>query len=529
MKTIALVNQHTIILVILAACMNSFFLYMHNPHIYFAITQAHGQIGYHLYQCNKIGIDPLLTQQVNKQMHEQQQLIDYNTVSCDTDHEHDSFPINDTIGYGVLLGLLWKITGSLCFFDVQILQIILFSFLMLYYYQLAYLLFGAESIAFLCGLAHLLFFPLLAYNVMPVRDIWAYYGLLILAYATVAFYNKQLTSKRLWAFVVFFSICLWMRPTLVLAALLFSLFAVAQKHGVQSVDESDKNHAIASRLRRSVATPRRVAKEGSFGGISRETTALKSLGASFALRTYNRTKTCIYLATLWAVTGALFWIPSIYYNQINYDRYFVSPAGQSLLEGLGELPNPWGHRLNDEYVNEFISAKYQLRYGTPEFDEAAMQEFTSCVKENPFHYITTLFYRLPDILLPALQWIFYTQSPYATCTTLWQKLSLVISCPEQVLNFFARHIWMRLYLLLSYVGLYFILRNKQYTAFWIVLICLLSGLSTYPSHIEYRYIVPFYWILSLSLGYLWYYVVNSFNKHKKVNHAKNNLIHLFID
>lgn len=472
MKYIALLNRQAITLVVLAACMNILFLYMHNPHIYFAITQAHGQIGYHLYRCNKIGIDPLLTQQVNKQMHEQQQLIDYNTVSCDTQHTHGPFLINDTIGYGVLLGLLWKITGSLQFFDVQVLQIILFSFLMLYYYQLAYLLFGAESIAFLCGIAHLLFFPLLAYNIMPVRDVWAYYGLLILAYATVAFYNKQLTSKRLLAYVVFFSICLWMRPTLALAAILFSLSA---------------------------------------------------------LRTCDRTKACIYLAILWTVTGTLFWVPSTYYNHINYGRYFVSPAGQSLLEGLGELSNPWGHRLNDEYINEFISAKYQLRYGTPEFDEAAMQEFTSCVKEKPLHYITTLFYRLPDILLPGLQWIFYTQSPYAACTTIGQKLCLAMSCPQQVVSFFARHIWMRLYLLLSYIGLYFMLRRKQYTAFWVVLICLLSGLSTYPSHIEYRYIVPFYWILSLSLGYLWYYVVNSFNKHKKVIHAKNNLTHLFID
>ncbi len=48
------------------------------------------------------------------------------------------------------------------------------------------------------------------------------------------------------------------------------LFAVAQKHGIQPADESDKNHAVASasRLRRSVATPRRVAKEGGYGGIS---------------------------------------------------------------------------------------------------------------------------------------------------------------------------------------------------------------------------------------------------------------------
>lgn len=456
-------------LVILAACVNLFFLYMHNPHIYFAITQAHGQIGYHLYNCNQLGIDPLLTKQVNKKMQKQQQLIDYNTVTCDTHHEHGSFPINDTIGYGVLLGLLWKITGSLKFFDVQVLQIILFSILMLFYYQLAYLLFGSSSIAFVCGIAHLFFFPLLAYNVMPVRDIWAYYGLLILAYATIACNNGQITSSALIAYILFFCICLWMRPTLSLASALFTLLA---------------------------------------------------------LHTHGRKKSLRYVATVWTITGLFFWLPSIYYNKINYNRYFVSPAGQSLLEGLGEIANPWEHQLNDEYVNEFISTKYHLQYGTPAFDEAAMKEFVICVKENPWHYITTLIYRLPDILLPGLQWIFYTQSPYARCITLWEKLDLIFSCPAQLLNFFARHIWMRMYLLLSYIGLYFIWRHQQYKAFLIIAICLLSGLSTYPSHIEYRYIVPFYWILSLSLGYLWYYVMNFYTKNKKGNHANDT--HTFI-
>lgn len=453
MKQISLLNKHALILTALALCMNLLFLCLHNPHIYFAITQAHGQIGYHLYHCNKIGIDATLTNIVNNQMHKQQKLIDYDTVSCDATHEHGSFPINDTIGYGILLGLLWKVTGSLRFFDVQILQIILFSILMPYYYQLAYLLFSSTSIAFLCGIAHLLFFPLLAYNVMPVRDIWAYYGLLVLAYTATTCYYRQTSPLTVLASALFFSICLWMRPTLALALILFTLFAFC---------------------------------------------------------TFNHKKALTYNVAFWITSGLLFWVPSMHYNYSNYGRYFVSPAGQSLLEGLGEIPNPWGHKLNDEYVNAFIGSKYQLIYGTPEFDDAAMYEFISCVKQNPWHYCKTLLYRLPDILLPGLQWIFYTQSPYAGCTTVWQKLRIICSSLEHLIVFFARHIWMRLYLICSYIGLYILLRHKQYTSLWLILICLCSGLSTYPSHIEYRYIVPFYWILSLPLGYICYHGMQHF-------------------
>lgn len=455
-------GRQALLLVALALFVNLFFLYvLYNKHVYFAISQAHGQIGYHLYHCNKIGIDSTLTATVNDRMRQTQQLIDYDSIACDVLHVHEPFPINDTVSYGVLLGLLWKITHSLCFYDVQLVQIIMFGLLMLIYYQVAYLLFGSTHIAFMCGVFQLLFFPLLAYNVMPVRDVWAYYGMLVLLYASLASYYNQITLHNLVICFIFFSCCLWMRPTLACATLLLTIFSIMY---MMKYEEHSKK-------------------------ITR------------------------FLAVLWLTTGVCFWLPYMRLNYTTYGRCLVSPAGQSLLEGLGELPNRWGHQLNDEYVNEFIANKYNLTYGTVAFDDAAMQEFKSCVKEDPWHYIKTLLYRLPDVLLPGLQWIFYEQSPYVGCTTVWQKLGVVCSSSPNFCNFIARHLWMRVYLLLSYVGLLLLWRHKQYKALTCVLWCMLSGLTTYPSHIEYRYIVPFYWVLSLSLGYLWYYMVQRFKIH----------------
>lgn len=222
-------------------------------------------------------------------MRQARQLIDYNGITCDTSHVHEPFAINDTVGYGILLGLLWKITHSLRFYDVQLVQIVMFSLLMLIYYQIAYLLFESTMIAFMCGMFQLLFFPLLAYNVMPVRDVWAYYGMLVLLYASLASYYNQLALPDLVICFIFVSCCLWMRPTLACATVLLTMFSIMY---MMRYEEHYK-------------------------------------------------KITTFLAALWLITVFCFWLPYMHLNYTTYGRCLVSPAGQSLLEGLGELPNRW--------------------------------------------------------------------------------------------------------------------------------------------------------------------------------------------
>lgn len=457
MHAVSLLNKNAVILVVCALAINAIFLYAYNPRVYFAITQAHGQIGYNLYQYAMIGMNQECTDYVCNEMRKQGRLIEYRDLHQLFGEPHQAFPINDTVGYGILLGILWKITHSLLFYDVQLLQIIIFAMCMIFYYQIAYMLFASESIAFLCSIMQLCFFPLIAYNVMPVRDVWAYYGLLLLCYTVLASFTKQLPILQRLIYLVFFSCCLWMRPTLACAVIMMSLC---------------------------------------IGGYAFKHTDI-------------RRRALFLMVHIWLVTVLLFWIPFMYFNYKQYNRLVVSPAGQSLLEGLGEIPNQWGHKLSDEYVNEFISAKYNLTYGTIAFDDAAMTEFKLCVKENPWHYIKTLIYRLPDILLPGLQWIFYEHSPYADCGNMIYKLLYACSSFGRFINFVMRHIYMRIYLIGGYIGMLCMFRRKKYGALACIITCLLSGLSTYPSHIEYRYIVPFYWVFSLAVGYAWYCVRSS--------------------
>ena len=150
--------------------------------------------------------------------------------------------------------------------------------------------------------------------------------------------------------------------------------------------------------------------------------------------------------------------------------------------------------------------RYGFAYGTPEFDEAAMREFKRCIYEDPWHYAKTIFFRLPDIFLPGLQWIFYAESPYAYCASAYEKIMHICSSFDQINVFFLRHVYMRLYMLFAWFGVLLLWCRKQYRAFWLIISCLLAGLVVLPSHIEYRYLVPFYWVLSFAIGYIFYLI-----------------------
>ena len=105
--------------------------------------------------------------------------------------------VTDTVGYGVLLGLLWKLTGSFSYLDVQLLQILLFSLLMFLWYQLGLWFFKKPCHAFLWGLSVLLFLPIFYLNVQTNRDVWAYYGSFFLFYLVlryIHFYKKTLNK-----------------------------------------------------------------------------------------------------------------------------------------------------------------------------------------------------------------------------------------------------------------------------------------------------------------------------------------------
>lgn len=461
--------QHCITLIALALCVNAVFLFYYNPSYFYLVSKLHGNVAYNLYRHNSIRIDPALNEQVTQMQKIENRLIDYADIpETAFGIPTDPFPINDTIGYGVVLGLLWKLTGSLRFVDVQLLQIMLMCIALILFYHSALLLFADASIALTCGVSLLFFFPLFAMNVQPVRDVWAFYGVLSLLYGVIAFVctpQHSLWNIALGTFA--FSICQWVRPTAFLAMITFTCVLVGYAY-------------VDVRLRKKIINA---------------------------------------LALMWLINSIVFWMPFMMHNKNMYNRYFVGPVGLDLLEGLGEYPNPWGYALDDQVIESIITQKYGVRFGTQEFEDCAKQDFWRAFHENPVFYFKNLFKRTVRLIVPpGLPWIYYTHSPYVQ-QGFTEKLKASLRSPGMFLDFLARQCYIRLYLLLGYIGLVMLAYRRRYFIVALVafgVIC--AGFGKLPSHIEYRYLVPFYWGFAFFVGYAiynaWNYLIQ---KRRKSN------------
>jgi len=427
--------KHKIILVGLALLLNGIFLWHYDASQYFAISQLHGQIGYNIVQHCSYNINSEVTEYCGKLQQKEGRLIDYHEIMHqDFGKPQNVFPINDTIGYGILLGMLWKLTSSFGFFDVQLLHIIIYALLMIIFYHIALLLFGNTTVALYCGISQLFFFPLIWLNVQPVRDVWAYYGLLVLLYGVLQFL-LQFQQFKSWFVVAacgtFFSICQFIRPSVFLALITLSVVSILYACYAQQIK-----------------------------------------------------KVIAMLLLVWSLNGLFFWVPFFTYNLHTYNRWFVGPVGQDLLEGLGEFENPWGYHLCDRWLANYVGKKYNVVYGTPTFDDAAKKEFYTALYTNPLFYISTIIQRIPQVILPALPWMY--------CHDCAMSLKLQLS-----------KWYIRLFLFFGYLGFLSALIQKRYFFLIVVIGLILGGLGKLPSHIEYRYLIPFYWVFSLGIGWLY--------------------------
>lgn len=451
-----------VIVVMLSIVFNCVFCYLYNPAFYYAKSIAHAQVGYSITNFNSTKVSKAFELRHKDATLQAGKLVDLADVdSTGIGKPEENFAINDTIGFGVLLGLIWKLTGSFCYRDVQVVHIIIFTLSFFLYFFCALWLFGSQTIAFACSMAHLFFFPILAMNVQPVRDIWAYYGALTLLFIVIGYLQNKLTWQHIVLGSLWIAVCQSMRPSLFMALLTMTGVLVLYSFFYKGVIK----------------------------------------------------KTSILLSILWGVNILVFWAPFIAFNKLTYNRYIVGPAGQDLLEGLGEFPNQWGYKLDDQWIAEYVGKKYNVVYGTQEFDDAARAEFNNAYTQNPVFFYCSIVRRTVQLLLPGLPWIYYTSSPYKNVAAGLSKITAILFDRALLVDFLARHVYIRLYLFLGYLGaLVLLLRRKYWIVFLVFGGIVLGGLGKLPSHIEYRYIVPFYWATSFFVGYFVYAVCEYFGR-----------------
>lgn len=459
LPNVSIAKEKVYLPLLLAAAflLNLVFLFFYNPEIYYTMTQLHGQLGYNFYRTNTLTLNPAITSAVQDLQQEHDRLVDFDQFRDQQwPRSNEVFPVHDPIGYGVLLGLLWKLTGSLKFRDVQVLQIMLFIIALCMLYHSIFLLYGSLGFAVLASSLLLCFLPIVVMNIQPARDIWSFYAMVVLWYLTIKMWQSTATTSFVLLAGIFFAWCQWMRPTLVTALMVFTVLNII------------------------------------YGCVHRD--KIKAIVRTFCL--------------LWCMNILFFWLPFALYNQYAYQRYFVSPCGQNLLEGLGEFENPWGYQLSDPWIADYIFKKYGYAHGTAAFDDAAKKEFWQAVGQQPFFYIKTLIKRLPQVFLPPLQWLMLKQSPYINYATRQDKIKALLRSPSLWLDFVLRWLYIKLFLLLGYIGFYYMLRDKRFWELLLLGAVIVCGWATFPSHIECRYLVPFYWPFALGVAYFIYYYLS---------------------
>ena len=121
--------------------------------------------------------------------------------------------------------------------------------------------------------------------------------------------------------------------------------------------------------------------------------------------------------------------------------------------------------------------------------------------QNPLIFIKSVIRRVPDLVFPNLAWSFYPEHLYGKGISFIEKLRKAIRSPLIALDFFSRLLYVRLFLLVGYIGLVLMFMRKKYIEVLILIAIVCSSWNIVISHIEYRYLTPFYSVFSFFVGY----------------------------
>jgi len=479
MKAIPLINKQTIILCVAALILNVVFLYVnYHSRYYDGYKMLHGEIAYNILKHGS-------TKSSIKSRNYLHELWANNTFIAPEISEllkqddwgmPSIYATNDIhIGYSLVMALVWFFTRSFSYFDILLLQVVLFLITILLWYQIAYFLFESSLVAFCSGAALILFFPITFLNVHVLRDIWPYYGIVAILYGVLSYLYEQVGVVTFICLCSFFALCQFIRPPsfIVIVMLLVLLFGM------------------------------------------------------LFFRFFSRKKILIMFVCLLATNLIVFWIPYFAYNKYAYNHFFVGPVGQNLLEGLGEFSNPWGYKLEDAWFGIFMWETYGLRRGSQEADNKAKNLAYLAIRENPVFYAKCIVKRLHRLFFPALSWFqwLYNDSEYDRLESMVDRISYLIKHLRTnglvLLDFIGRHIYIRLLLMVGYGGIILALFRRKFFAVALLGSVLVSSYSVILSHIEHRYLVPAYSVFTFFIGYVVAEGITYFLKRKTLNNEAN--------
>jgi len=444
-------DRRAIVLGIIVLVINSAFFFLYEKKRFMVgILVSHGEIAYNVYAHNSVKVNKKRLQQVNVLQREQGRRVEFAEIDHSQFGEPTSYrSIHDTVGYGVVLGLLWKLTGSLRYRDIQLLQIVLSFLCALMIYHIAFFLFGDVRIGVAVGIMHCLFLPLRFFNVIPFRDIWAFYALVIFLFGLVSFLKGHMGKMGLVACSIISALFQCVRPNVV-----FSLVGVTVMALVWSLWKGKPRQGI-------------------------------------------------YAGFVFLLTNILFfWVPFTTYNRVAYGQYFVGISGIPLIEGLGEYENPWGLKCSDDWYSRFMKERYGVKAGTPECERKGKELFFESIKQYPWVYVTQVVRRIPRILFPTYYWFPHVYKTFINEPTAWARFKRQLRSLGGIADILVHGLLVTVFFLAGYMGIILAFVRKQYLP---VLGLFVGGIvSNYGlifAHFESRHILHSTALFSFFGGY----------------------------
>ncbi len=379
---------------------------------------------------------------------------------------------NDTVGYAFLVGMLWKLTESCDLIYVQLLQILLFCLMAFLIYEIIFLLFESSAVAFIGVLLLIFWHKLIVLNIIPARDIWGFYGGVVLSYVLLKFFleNGLYSYVKIFFAASFFAFCQFLRPNifgqcLSLCAVLLFLFYFYKKRSMTSCFKA--------------------------------------------------------VALIVSVNILFFWIPFMSLNKVIYERYFVGPLGHGLLASLGTVSNPWGLQCEDNALVAHVKKAYVLTENdVVKINDAQLKEFFNFLKEKPSVYIRAVLLSLRRALFYEIEMgLKFIYRYCGNISLLKNKLGerfaeqhevvdnqskalRVVDVQGFLLRKLIESLLGKMLIFFGYCGIFVLIFQRRFIPIIFLMMGVFGGCwMLCLSHFEERYVIPFAWPFAVFAGY----------------------------
>jgi 4-amino-4-deoxy-L-arabinose transferase-like glycosyltransferase len=253
---------------------------------------------------------------------------------------------NEEGGYGILLAVIWKITGSHRLWYVRVLQVLLDVVMCWLLYLIGKNTFGARA-GLIAAFAYACFIPGIELAVRPHRDIWVTFLFIFAVYQLTSPSTTGTFWRRAILIGIATGIVAWMRSTVLLFALLMvPLIFITQP-----------------------------AKE--------------------ALR----------FSALLLVGFVLTFSPLIVRNYLVFDKFMATRGvfWHSFWAGVGQTPNPYNVRDDDETIIRFAKTlDSTAQYETDHYEQVLRREAVTLIKDHTLWYVGSVVKRTAVFVFPKI-------------------------------------------------------------------------------------------------------------------------------